>query len=60
MAVQLKIRLDKSTLVLWIFNNLNVFGSCRTKVRQSLKYIFVRTKIHKGVVTLKVVKGCFK
>ena len=42
---------DKSTLVLWIFNNLNVLGSRGTKVRQSLKFIFVRTKIHKGVVT---------
>ena len=59
-AIESYAGIDKSTLVLWIFNNLNVFGSCRTKVRQSLKYIFVRTKIHKGVVTLKVVKGCFK
>ena len=59
-AIESYAGIDKSTLVLWIFNNLNVFGSFRTKVRQSLKYIFVRTKTHKGVVTLKVVKGYFK
>ena len=59
-AVENYAGINKSTLVLWIFNNLNVLGSCRTKVRQSLKYIFVRTAIHKGVVTLKVVKGWFK